>query len=70
MIFGVAELVSYISRHWTLEPGDVIATGTPEGVAVGRPDKPWLKPGDEMVVEVGDLGRLTNRLVDATPGRP
>ena len=63
MVFGVAELVSYISKHWTLEPGDVIATGTPEGVAQGRPDKPWLRPGDEVVVEVGDLGRLTNRLV-------
>jgi len=63
MVFGVAELVSYISRHWTLEPGDVIATGTPEGVAQGRPEKPWLRPGDEVVVEVGDLGRLTNRLV-------
>jgi len=63
MVFGVAELVSYISRYWTLEPGDVIATGTPEGVAVGRPDRPWLRPGDEVVVEVGNLGRLTNRLV-------
>ena len=63
MVFGVAELVSYISKHWTLEAGDVIATGTPEGVAQGRPEKPWLRPGDEVVVEVGDLGRLTNRLV-------
>jgi 2-keto-4-pentenoate hydratase/2-oxohepta-3-ene-1,7-dioic acid hydratase in catechol pathway len=63
MIFGVAELVSYISRHWTLEPGDVIATGTPQGVASGRPDKPWLRPGDEVVVEVGQLGRLVNRMV-------
>jgi 2-keto-4-pentenoate hydratase/2-oxohepta-3-ene-1,7-dioic acid hydratase in catechol pathway len=62
MVFGVAALVSYISRHWTLEPGDVIATGTPEGVAQGRPDKPWLRPGDEVVVEVGDLGRLVNRM--------
>jgi|SRR5215472_10505946 len=64
MVFGVAELVSYISRFWTLEPGDVIATGTPEGVAQGRrPDPPWLRPGDEVVVEVGDLGRLRNRMV-------
>jgi 2-keto-4-pentenoate hydratase/2-oxohepta-3-ene-1,7-dioic acid hydratase in catechol pathway len=62
MIFGVAELVSYISRHWTLEPGDLIATGTPQGVAVGRPDKPWLRAGDEVVVEVGNLGRLVNRM--------
>ena len=62
MVFGVAELVSYISRHWTLEAGDVIATGTPQGVASGRPDKPWLRAGDEVVVEVGSLGRLVNRM--------
>jgi 2-keto-4-pentenoate hydratase/2-oxohepta-3-ene-1,7-dioic acid hydratase in catechol pathway len=62
MVFSVAELVSYISRHFTLEAGDVIATGTPQGVAQGRPDKPWLRPGDEVVVEVGGLGRLTNRM--------
>jgi 2-keto-4-pentenoate hydratase/2-oxohepta-3-ene-1,7-dioic acid hydratase in catechol pathway len=63
MVFGVAELVSYISRFWTLEPGDLIATGTPPGVAQGRPEKPWLVPGDEVVVEVGGLGRLANRMV-------
>jgi 2-keto-4-pentenoate hydratase/2-oxohepta-3-ene-1,7-dioic acid hydratase in catechol pathway len=62
MVFGVAELVSYLSRHFTLEPGDLISTGTPEGVAQGRPDKRWLVPGDEVVVEVGGLGRLTNRM--------
>jgi 2-keto-4-pentenoate hydratase/2-oxohepta-3-ene-1,7-dioic acid hydratase in catechol pathway len=62
MVFGVAELVSYISRHFTLEPGDVIATGTPAGVAQGMPGKPWLEAGDEVVVEVGDLGRLANRM--------
>lgn len=63
MVFGVPELVSFISRHFTLDPGDVIFTGTPEGVADGRPDHPWLKPGDEVVVEVGNLGRLVNRMV-------
>ena len=63
MVFGVAELVSYISRHMTLEPGDVIATGTPQGVAQGRADKAWLRPGDEVVVEVGGLGQLRNRMV-------
>jgi len=62
MVFGVAELVSYISRHFTLEAGDVIATGTPEGVAQGRPDRPWLVPGDEVVVEVSGLGRLVSRM--------
>jgi 2-keto-4-pentenoate hydratase/2-oxohepta-3-ene-1,7-dioic acid hydratase in catechol pathway len=63
MIFTVAEIVSYISRYFTLEPGDLIVTGTPEGVAMGREDKPWLKPGDEVVVEVGSLGVLKNVMV-------
>jgi 2-keto-4-pentenoate hydratase/2-oxohepta-3-ene-1,7-dioic acid hydratase in catechol pathway len=63
MVFGVQELISFVSRHFTLDPGDVIFTGTPEGVADGRPDHPWLKPGDEVVVEVGNLGRLVNRMV-------
>ena len=63
MVFGVAELVAYISRHLTLEPGDVIATGTPQGVAQGRPDRAWLRPGDEVVVEIGGLGQLRNRMV-------
>jgi 2-keto-4-pentenoate hydratase/2-oxohepta-3-ene-1,7-dioic acid hydratase in catechol pathway len=62
MVFGVAELVSYISRYWALEPGDLIATGTPQGVIQGRAEKRWLRPGDEVVVEVGDLGRLENRM--------
>lgn len=65
MVFSVPELVSFISRHFTLDPGDIIFTGTPEGVADGRPDHPWLKPGDEVVVEVGKLGRLVNRMVRA-----
>ncbi|MCC6943969.1 MAG: fumarylacetoacetate hydrolase family protein, partial [Thermomicrobiales bacterium] len=45
-----------------LEPGDVIVTGTPEGVAMGREDKPWLKPGDIVTVEVERLGKLTNQM--------
>jgi len=60
MIFTVAQIVSYLSRYFALEPGDIIVTGTPEGVAGGRPDKPWLKPNDEVVVEVERLGRLSN----------
>lgn len=63
MIFPVAEIVSYISRYFTLEPGDLIVTGTPEGVAMGRADKPWLVPGDEVVVEVEKLGTLKNVMV-------
>lgn len=60
MIFSVAEIISYASRYMTLEPGDVISTGTPSGVILGRPDKVWLRPGDEVTVEVQGLGRLTN----------
>ena len=60
MIFSVAYLVSYLSQYITLEPGDVIATGTPEGVVLGMQEKQWLKPGDEVSIEIGGLGRLTN----------
>jgi 2-keto-4-pentenoate hydratase/2-oxohepta-3-ene-1,7-dioic acid hydratase in catechol pathway len=63
MIFSVAAIIAYLSRLLTLKPGDVIATGTPEGVLLGKPDPEWLKPGDEVSVEIDGLGRLTNRLV-------
>jgi 2,4-diketo-3-deoxy-L-fuconate hydrolase len=60
MIFGVRELIAYISRGVTLEPGDVISTGTPHGVGFARKPPIFLKPGDEVVVEVQGVGRLTN----------
>ena len=63
MIFGVAEIVSYASRYLTLEPGDVIATGTPPGVIMGQEEPRWLQPGDELAVEVEGLGRLTTTLL-------
>ena len=63
MIFSVAESISYISQYMTLKPGDVISTGTPEGVVMGMKEKNWLKPGDEVVVEVEGLGKCTNRMV-------
>lgn len=63
MIFSVAEIISYISRHFPLEPGDFISTGTPEGVILGMAEKVWLKAGDEVTVEVEKLGKLSNRLV-------
>jgi len=56
MIFGVAELVAYISRFMTLLPGDVIATGTPAGVALGRKPNPWLQPGQTMRLGIEGLG--------------
>jgi 2-keto-4-pentenoate hydratase/2-oxohepta-3-ene-1,7-dioic acid hydratase in catechol pathway len=60
MIFPCDYLISYISRYITLEPGDLILTGTPEGVALGMEEKPWVKPGDEIVVQVEGLGMLSN----------
>jgi 2-keto-4-pentenoate hydratase/2-oxohepta-3-ene-1,7-dioic acid hydratase in catechol pathway len=58
----VATIVSFVSRHATLKPGDVIATGTPEGVLLGEKEPQWLRAGDEVSVEIEGLGRLTNRL--------
>jgi 2-keto-4-pentenoate hydratase/2-oxohepta-3-ene-1,7-dioic acid hydratase in catechol pathway len=60
MIFSVAEIIAYVSRTVTLEPGDLIATGTPAGVGVFRDPKVLLKDGDEVTVEVEGLGALTN----------
>jgi 2-keto-4-pentenoate hydratase/2-oxohepta-3-ene-1,7-dioic acid hydratase in catechol pathway len=63
MVFSVAEIVSYASRYMTLDPWDLIITGTPEGVILGMPEpRPWLQPGDVVAVEVDGLGRLENRL--------
>lgn len=65
MIFPVAHLVSYISQFMTLLPGDVIPTGTPAGVALGRkPDSPWLKPGDTLRTGVEGLGEQNARIID------
>ncbi|MDT5268132.1 MAG: hypothetical protein QOH49_318 [Acidobacteriota bacterium] len=63
MIFGVAYLISYISQGITLEPGDVIATGTPEGVGVFRQPPVLLKDGDVFEVKVEGLGTLSNTFV-------
>lgn len=64
LIFKVDELISYISRYITLVPGDIISTGTPEGVILGYPKEKqeWLKPGDEVTVEIERLGRLMNTM--------
>uniref|UniRef100_A0AAU2VLE6 Fumarylacetoacetate hydrolase family protein n=1 Tax=Streptomyces sp. NBC_00008 TaxID=2903610 RepID=A0AAU2VLE6_9ACTN len=62
MIFGVAETISYLSRYMTLQPGDVIATGTPHGVGMGRTPQLWLRDGDVVEVEVEGIGLLSNRI--------
>jgi len=61
LYFGVAEIVSHCSKAFTLEPGDIIATGTPAGVGAFRKPPVWLADGDEVVVEIEGIGRLVNR---------
>jgi len=60
MVFGVAELIAWISASLTLEPGDVITTGTPAGVGVARKPPLFLEPGDRVRVEIDGLGVLDN----------
>jgi len=62
LIFGVPELISHLSRWMTLEPGDIISTGTPSGVGSARDPRVWLKPGDEVVITSPTLGRLSTTL--------
>jgi 2,4-didehydro-3-deoxy-L-rhamnonate hydrolase len=64
MIFGVAHLVSYISRYMTLMPGDVISTGTPAGVGLGQKPPKYLKAGDIVELGIEGLGRQRQRLVE------
>ena len=65
MIFGVAELLTFIQQAITLEPGDLVATGTPEGVGVFRSPPVFLAPGDEIAVEIDGVGRLANQVIRA-----
>jgi 2-keto-4-pentenoate hydratase/2-oxohepta-3-ene-1,7-dioic acid hydratase in catechol pathway len=65
MIFSVAELIAYCSSAMTLVPGDLILTGTPPGVAFRNDGVKFLEPGQLCEVEVGNLGRLRNRVIDA-----
>jgi 2,4-diketo-3-deoxy-L-fuconate hydrolase len=63
MVFGVAHLVSYISRFMTLYPGDLISTGTPPGVGMGQKPNPWyLKAGDQMRLGIEGLGEQNQRV--------
>ncbi len=65
MIFGVAYLVWYLSQYMVLEPGDVVNTGTPAGVALGLPDHPYLRAGDVVALEIDGLGRAEQRFTSA-----
>ncbi len=67
MIFSVSQIIAYASQFMTLNPGDVISTGTPEGVILGYPEdkRQWMKPGDEYKVEIEGLGTLVNKIIEA-----
>jgi 2-keto-4-pentenoate hydratase/2-oxohepta-3-ene-1,7-dioic acid hydratase in catechol pathway len=64
MIYPVARIIAYLSTFTTLEPGDVVATGTPAGVGLGRDPPLWMKAGDTIEVEIAGVGMLRNRVVD------
>lgn len=64
-IFSVAHVVWYLSQFMVLRPGDLINTGTPAGVALGLSDHPYLRPGDEVELEIEGLGRARQRMVAA-----
>jgi 2,4-diketo-3-deoxy-L-fuconate hydrolase len=66
MIFRVAHLVSYLSRFMSLQPGDIISTGTPPGVAMGMKPPKYLRPGSTMRLGVEGLGVQTQRVVAET----
>jgi 2-keto-4-pentenoate hydratase/2-oxohepta-3-ene-1,7-dioic acid hydratase in catechol pathway len=62
LIFSIPELVARLSHWMTLEPGDIVSTGTPSGVGSVRNPRVWLKPGDEIVIESPALGELRTRI--------
>lgn len=67
MLFDIPALIADISTGMTIEPGDIIATGTPAGVGAGRDPQEWMWPGDTIVACVEGIGKLHHPIVDATP---
>jgi 2-keto-4-pentenoate hydratase/2-oxohepta-3-ene-1,7-dioic acid hydratase in catechol pathway len=63
LIFKIPELIEYISQVVTLEPGDVVATGTPAGVGFSHKPPRWLRPGDETIVRIQGIGELRNPVI-------
>jgi 2-keto-4-pentenoate hydratase/2-oxohepta-3-ene-1,7-dioic acid hydratase in catechol pathway len=63
MVFGVAYLISYLSRFMSLQPGDIISTGTPPGVGLGQKPPKYLRPGNVMRLGIDGLGMQTQRVV-------
>ncbi|EKG20620.1 Alpha/beta hydrolase fold-1 [Macrophomina phaseolina MS6] len=70
LIFSIPKLIKTMSEGQTLQPGDVLATGTPAGVGIGRRPPVFLKPGDEIAVSVTGLGTLRNKVSDNLPAAP
>jgi len=68
MVFGVSEIISYISKSITLERGDLIATGTPAGVGLFKKGQKMLRPGDEIICEIEGIGKLVNKVVSHERG--
>ncbi len=66
LIFGVRQIVSYLSQSFTLEPGDIIATGTPSGVGFARDPPEFLSPGDEVELYIEKIGYLRNKIIAST----
>jgi len=69
LIFRVPELIAFITDSITLEPGDVIATGTPAGVGFARKPPVFLKPGDRMEVNIAGIGGLGNPVIASPASR-
>lgn len=66
MVFSVPALIAFTSRHVTLRPGDIILTGTPDGVGIGRNPRIYMKPGASLTTRIEGLGSITNKIVDST----
>lgn len=67
LLFGVPDLIAYISRIWEVRPGDVISTGTPGGIGATRKPPLWMKAGDRIEIEIDRLGTLSNPVLEEAP---
>ena len=63
LIFDIPAVLGYISAIVALEPGDIVSTGTPQGVGLGRTPQRWMRPGEEVAIEISGIGRLVYRTV-------
>jgi 2-keto-4-pentenoate hydratase/2-oxohepta-3-ene-1,7-dioic acid hydratase in catechol pathway len=67
LIFDIPAVLGYISAIVPLQSGDIVSTGTPHGVGLGRTPPRWMRPEEEVVIEIGGIGRLVNKTVTARP---